>query len=222
MQVKLLRALQNRQVERVGGTRTIPVNVRIITGTKRDLKQMVAEGKFREDLYYRLNVLPIVLPPLRERREDIPVLVDHFLRRFSRDRGIDVPEISPVVRQAFSRYRWPGNVRELENSCERIVQTCSCGTVRVGCLAASVLFGATTVPDAPALPAMEPPKSISLDDRLKEVESNLIGWALKVADGNKSKAAELLNIKRSTLGDRIARCGITEKHDSAEVLQASA
>jgi transcriptional regulator with GAF, ATPase, and Fis domain len=174
MQVKLLRALQNREVERVGGTRTIPVNVRIITGTKRDLKQLVTEGKFREDLYYRLNVLPIVLPPLRERREDIPVLIDHFLRRFSRDRGIDVPDISPVV------------------------------------------------PDAPALPAMEPPKSISLDDRLKEVESNLIGWALKVADGNKSKAAELLNIKRSTLGDRIARCGIAVQNDSSEPMQASA
>ncbi len=222
IQVKLLRALQNRQVERVGGTRTIPVNVRIITGTKRDLKQMVTDGKFREDLYYRLNVLPIVLPPLRERREDVPVLVDHFLRRFARDRGIDVPEISAVVRHAFSRYRWPGNVRELENACERIVQTCTCGTVRVGCLAASVLFGATTVPDAPSLPAMEPPKSISLDERLKEVESNLIGWALKVADGNKSKAAELLNIKRSTLGDRIARCGITESHDERDAIQASA
>ena len=222
MQVKLLRALQNRQVERVGGTRTIPVNVRIITGTKRDLKQMVAEGKFREDLYYRLNVLPIVLPPLRERREDIPVLVDHFLRRFARDRGIDVPDISPVVRHAFARYRWPGNVRELENACERIVQTCSCGTVRVGCLAASVLFGAMNVPDGPSLPTMEPPKSISLDDRLKEVESNLIGWALKVADGNKSKAAELLNIKRSTLGDRIARCGIADTHDAGDAVQATA
>jgi transcriptional regulator with GAF, ATPase, and Fis domain len=140
MQVKLLRALQNRQVERVGGTRTIPVNVRIITGTKRDLKQLVAEGKFREDLYYRLNVLPIVLPPLRERREDIPVLMEFFMRRFSRERGIDVPEISPVVRHSFERYRWPGNVRELENACERVIQTCSCGTVRVGCMAASMLF----------------------------------------------------------------------------------
>ena len=89
MQVKLLRALQNREVERVGGTRTIPVNVRIITGTKRDLAKLVAEGKFREDLYYRLNVLPIVLPPLRERREDIPVLMDHFFKKFARERGID-------------------------------------------------------------------------------------------------------------------------------------
>jgi transcriptional regulator with GAF, ATPase, and Fis domain len=212
MQVKLLRALQNRTVERVGGTRTIPVNVRVITGTKRDLKQMVAEGKFREDLYYRLNVLPIVLPPLRDRREDIPMLVEHFMRRFARDRGIDVPEISPIVRHAFSKYRWPGNVRELENACERIIQTCSCGTVRVGCMAASVLFAAadTGIPAPDLAPVGAAPKAISLDDRLKEVESNLIGWALKVSDGNKSKAAELLNIKRSTLGDRIARCGLME------------
>ena len=225
MQVKLLRALQNRQVERVGGTRTIPVNVRIITGTKRDLKQMVAEGKFREDLYYRLNVLPIVLPPLRERREDVPPLMEHFLKRFARERGIDVPEVSPAVRHAFDRYRWPGNVRELENACERIIQTCSCGTVRVGCLAASVLFGAAGADGPSSLPIPAPVASISLDDRLKEVESNLIGWALRVADGNKSKAAELLNIKRSTLGDRIAKCGIVDTHDqpaSAPALASSA
>ncbi len=210
MQVKLLRAIQNRTVERVGGTRSISVNVRVITGTKKDLKQMVAEGKFREDLFYRLNVLPIVLPPLRERREDIPLLMEHFFKKFSRDRGIDVPDISPAVRYAFSRYRWPGNVRELENACERIIQTCSCGTVRAGCLSAGILFGAgDTAATATDLPVHEP-RSISLDERLREVESNLIGWALKVSEGNKSKAAELLNIKRSTLGDRIARCGLTE------------
>jgi transcriptional regulator with GAF, ATPase, and Fis domain len=220
MQVKLLRALQNREVERVGGTRTIPVNVRVITGTKRDLKQMVAEGKFREDLYYRLNVLPIVLPPLRERREDIPVLMEHFFRKYARARGIDVPEISPVVRHVFERYRWPGNVRELENSCERIIQTCTCGSVRIGCMSASVLFGAAATGAVPAeLPSSATPASISLDDRLKEVESNLIGWALKVSEGNKSKAAELLNIKRSTLGDRIARCGIAEAPAHAPISQ---
>ena len=223
MQVKLLRALQNRQVERVGGTRTIPVNVRIITGTKKDLRQLVNEGKFREDLYYRLNVLPIVLPPLRERREDIPVLVEHFMKRFARDRGIDVPEMSPVVRYAFSRYHWPGNVRELENACERIIQTCTCGTVRSGCVAAGVLFGAAAE-GAPivAVPDGAQPKPISLDERLREVESNLIGWALKVSDGNKSKAAELLNIKRSTLGDRIARCGLVEPRESSEPVEQQA
>ena len=117
MQVKLLRVLQNRTIERLGGTRTVPVNVRVITGSKRDLKQLVAEGKFREDLYYRLNVLPVTLPPLRERREDIPLLMDHFFERYFRRRDEDVPVISDAVKQAFLRYSWPGNVRELENAC---------------------------------------------------------------------------------------------------------
>src|SRR5437899_11631462 len=94
MQVKLLRVLQNRTIERLGGTRTVPVNVRVIAGTKRDLKQMVGEGKFREDLFYRLNVLPVALPPLRERREDIPVLMDHFLDRYFKRRGEDTPAVS--------------------------------------------------------------------------------------------------------------------------------
>jgi transcriptional regulator with PAS, ATPase and Fis domain len=210
MQVKLLRAIQNKTVERVGGTRPITVNVRVIAGTKRDLRQMVAEGKFREDLYYRLNVIPIVLPPLRDRREDIPVLIDHFLQRFARIRGVQVPDLSPVVRQAFYRYRWPGNVRELENACERLVQTCSCGTVRFGCLAPVMLVNAVKGAPIPSIESAVPSHAISLDDRLREVEANLIGWALKVSQGNKSRAAELLNIKRSTLGDRIARCGLGE------------
>ncbi len=224
MQVKLLRAIQNRTVERVGGTRSINVNVRVITGSKKDLKKMVAEGNFREDLYYRLNVLPIVLPPLRERREDIPLLTDFFFKRFARARGIDAPAVSAAVRYAFSRYRWPGNVRELENSCERIVQTCSCGTVRTGCLAAAVLFGAgDAVPAAAAAElATAETSAISLDERLREVESNLITWALKVSDGNKSKAAELLSIKRSTLGDRITRCGLTEPHAAEATDQTAA
>jgi transcriptional regulator with GAF, ATPase, and Fis domain len=228
MQVKLLRVIQNRMVERVGGTRTIPVDVRIITGSKRDLRQLVAEGKFREDLFYRLNVLPIVLPPLRERRADIPVLTDAFLRRFFRQRGEDMPEVSPVVRQIFMRYDWPGNVRELENACERIAQTSSCGAVKVGCLAAGMLFQASPAPgpveataEVSAEPEARPAEvmpaltSISLDDRLRDVEANLISWALRVTNGNKSKAAELLKIKRSTLGDRIQRCGLRIEDEEA-------
>jgi transcriptional regulator with GAF, ATPase, and Fis domain len=215
MQVKLLRVLQNRTIERLGGTRTVPVNVRIIAGSKKDLKQMVAEGKFREDLYYRLNVLPVALPPLRERREDIPVLMAHFLERYFRRAGEDVPAISDAVRQAFMRYNWPGNVRELENACERIAQTCTCGTVRVGCMSANVLFRAGAQPadpviTMPAMPQQNTP--VALVDRLRELESSLITWALKVSNGNKSKAAELLQIKRSTLGDRIARCGLERPH----------
>src|SRR5438477_2291964 len=106
MQVKLLRVIQNRTIERLGGTRAIPVNVRILAGTKRDLKQMVAEGGFREDLYYRLNVLPLTLPPLRERPEDIPDLMDAFLERFFRGKGEEVPAVSDAVRQAFVQYDW--------------------------------------------------------------------------------------------------------------------
>ncbi len=217
IQVKLLRALQNRSIERVGGTRAIQVNVRVIAGTKKDLRQMVADGTFREDLYHRLNVLALALPPLRERREDIPLLIEHFLKRFARERSVEVPDLSPAVRAAFSRYRWPGNVRELENACERIVQICSCGTARVGCLSPAILLGTSREMAAAPVEAPVPPsvRPICLDERLREVESNLIAWALKVTDGNKSRAAELLNIKRSTLGDRIVRCGLAEPGEDA-------
>ncbi len=205
MQVKLLRVLQNRVVERLGGNRSIPVDVRVVTGTKRDLKSMTAEGTFREDLFYRLNVIPILLPPLRERREDIRPLIDHFIARFYRQRGDDPRPVSPGVLQAFLRYPWPGNVRELENACERIAQTCNCDTVRIGCVPASVLFHKHVEEQAPVIETHAHPSAVSLDQRLSEVESNLISWALKVSGGNKSKAAELLQIKRSTLGDRIKK-----------------
>jgi transcriptional regulator with PAS, ATPase and Fis domain len=209
MQVKLLRVLQNRVVERLGGTRQIPVDVRVITGSKRDLRALTAEGKFRDDLFYRLNVIPVNLPPLRDRREDIPILVDHFVKRYFRQRGEEPRGISPAVLQAFMRYPWPGNVRELENACERIAQTCTCDTVRLGCVPVSVLFHKYAEDQQPIVETHANPSAVSLDDRLKEVESNLISWALKVSGGNKSKAAELLNIKRSTLGDRIKKLELT-------------
>jgi DNA-binding NtrC family response regulator len=223
MQVKLLRVLQNRTIERLGGTHTVPVNVRVIAGSKRDLKQLVGEGKFREDLFYRLNVLPLTLPPLRERREDVPVLMEHFLARYFKRRNEDMPVISDAVKQAFMRYSWPGNVRELENACERIAQTCSCGTVRIGCVAASILFRAGAQPAdvvTPPLPDPETPSPISLDDRLRDVEANLIRWALAVSGGNKSRAAALLQIKRSTLGDRINRCGLGSTEQSVQLTAA--
>ncbi len=209
MQVKLLRVLQNRVVERLGGTRQIPVDVRVVTGSKRDLRQMVAEGKFRDDLFYRLNVIPVNLPPLRDRREDIPILVDHFVKRYFRQRGEEPRAVSPAVMQAFMRYPWPGNVRELENACERIAQTCTCDTVRLGCVPVSVLFHKYAEDHQPVIENHAHPSAVSLDERLREVESNLITWALKVSGGNKSKAAELLSIKRSTLGDRIKKLELT-------------
>ena len=211
VQVKLLRVLQNRVVERVGGARAIPVDVRTITGTKRDLRHLVAEAKFREDLYYRLNVIPITLPPLRERREDIPLLADHFLKRFFQRREQPVRPLSPGVLQAFLRYPWPGNVRELENACERIAQTCTCDTVKIGCVPVSVLFHRGDDTTEPIVETHAHPSSVSLEERLKDVEQGLISWALKVAGGNKSKAAELLQIKRSTLGDRIRKLGLPDQ-----------
>jgi transcriptional regulator with PAS, ATPase and Fis domain len=205
MQVKLLRVLQNRTIERLGGTRTIPIDVRVVTGSKRDLRQLVTEGKFRDDLYYRLNVIPIKLPPLRERREDIPILTDHFIKRYFRLRSEEPRLIAPAVLSSFMRYPWPGNVRELENACERIAQTCTCDTIRIGCVPVSVLFHKYAEDHEPIVETHSHPSAVSLDDRLREVESNLISWALRVSSGNKSKAAELLNIKRSTLGDRIKK-----------------
>ena len=207
MQVKLLRVVQQRVVERVGGTRSIPIDVRIITGSKRRLTELAAEGRFREDLYYWLNVIPIALPPLRERREDIAGLAEAFLQRFFGARGAPMPRVSPVVRDALHAYGWPGNVRELENTIERIAQICTCDAVRFGCLPASVLFHRESGPaGAPSGPSAA--RGVSLDDRLRDVERHLISSALRAAHGNKSRAADLLHIKRSTLGDRIRKLGV--------------
>lgn len=219
-QVKLLRVLQTRTVERVGGFRPVPIDVRFVAGSKRDLKQLVNEARFREDLYYRLNVLPIALPPLRERREDIPALMEHFLSAFFGRRGQPAPPVTAEIRRAFLRYSWPGNVRELENLCERIAETCVAGQGLAASVVASMLHtGGDSQESAPVhepesvvdpsiVAGEEDVRAVSLDDRLRELERDLISWALRVTRGNKSKAADLLRIKRSTLGDRISRCGL--------------
>jgi DNA-binding NtrC family response regulator len=219
VQVKLLRVLQNRTVERLGSVRSISVDVRVIAGSKRDVKDLVTQGTFRDDLYYRLNVVPVALPPLRERRADIPALMDHFLARFFNQRGEPTPSIPPIIRDAFVWYSWPGNVRELENLCERIALTYAGGRLDVGCLPAALVEavaaagGKATPIDREPAPTFEAPTDeevspVSLDDRLRELESNLISWALRMTSGNKLRAAKLLKIKRSTLADRIKRCGL--------------
>jgi sigma-54 specific flagellar transcriptional regulator A len=219
MQVKLLRVLQSRTVERVGAVRQIPVDVRVLTGSKRDLRALVKEGTFREDLLYRLNVIPLQLPPLRDRVEDIPLLVTHFLNRYFRARGKEPKRLSAAMLAAFERYRWPGNVRELENACERIAQTCICDAIVAGCVPATILFHEAVSDNRPKelrsvaadaaapLPDLAPPEApaVSLYDRIHAVEVASIAWALRETGGNKSKAAALLNVKRSTLGDRIKK-----------------
>ncbi len=206
MQVKLLRVLQNRTVERLGGTKTLPVDVRIIAGTKRDLRTMVADGTFREDLYYRLNVLPLTLPPLRERLEDLPTLTEHFLARFFKQRGEEAPAVSAGVARAFAHYDWPGNVRELENMCERMAQTNMCGTIGAGCLAAGMVFQRPALSPEPPPPDGGAAVPISLDARVRQLEHTMITWALRASDGNQTRAAALLQIKRSTLQGRMVRC----------------
>jgi DNA-binding NtrC family response regulator len=211
MQVKLLRVLQTRTVERVGSVRALPIDVRVLTGSKRDLRKLVAAGQFREDLFYRLNVIPVHLPPLRERAEDIPVLTEHFLERFFADKRQPPKPLSPTMLDAFTNYQWPGNVRELENVCERIAQTCICDLVVAGCVPAGILLQANVKP------APQPAAAVaegSLGQRLQALETQLIQSALRAAKGNKSRAADLLKIKRSTLGDRIKKLGLEEATDA--------
>ncbi len=209
MQVKLLRVIQNRMVERLGGTRPIPVDVRVITGAKRDLRAMAADGKFREDLFYRLNVIPVVLPPLRERREDIPMLVEHFVKRYFRQRGEEPRVCRRPCCRSFCGTPGRATCASSRMPASAIAQTCTCDTVRVGCVPVSVLFHRYGEEQPPVVETHGHPSPVSLDDRLREVETNLITWALKVSGGNKSKAAELLRIKRSTLGDRIKKLDLT-------------
>ena len=175
MQVKLLRVLQTRTVERVGGVRAIPIDVRVLTGSKRDLRKLVAASSFRADLFYRLNVIPIQLPPLRERIEDIPLLVDHFLKRYFKARGKEPKPLSPTMLGAFVRYPWPGNVRELENACERIAQTCICDMAVAGCVPAGILFHeappAIDAHDA-TRPRSSPPPRLQRSTRLRSTNAS--------------------------------------------------
>jgi len=209
MQVKLLRVLQNRTVDRIGGCAAIPIDVRIVAGTKHDLRKMVEAGTFREDLFHRLNVLPVPLPPLRERREDVEMLATHFLARSFAAQREPPPAVTDTLRQIFLQYAWPGNIRELENVCERIAQTCVCGTVRIGCIPATLLLRiGADAGGTPVVLAARAPQPIALDDWLRHLETSLIGAALKRVSGNKSRAAELLHIRRTTLNDRIRRCNL--------------
>ena len=200
LQMKLLRALQEREFERVGDSQTIKVDVRVIAATNSDLAKMVAEGTFREDLYYRLHVIPIQLPPLRERRDDIPVLVKHFLEKFSPGASM---QVSQAAMRALMAYHWPGNVRQLENAIERAVAL-SAGRRDID--SADLPAEVQTIPQAAATPIVDfPDEGLDLPAYLLAIERDLIHQSLDRTGGNRNRAAELLRIKRTTLVEKLKR-----------------
>jgi two-component system, NtrC family, response regulator AtoC len=202
LQVKLLRALQEREFERVGDNQTIKVDVRVIAATNSDLTRMVAAGTFREDLFYRLNVIPIQLPPLRERRDDIPLLVKHFLAKFSADSAVHT---SQSAMRALMAYHWPGNVRQLENAVERALALCS---GRQEITVADLPTEVQSVPDLETFSFVDfPDEGLDMPKYLASVERDLIHRALDRTQGNRNKAADLLRIKRTTLVEKLKRIG---------------
>ncbi len=199
LQVKLLRVLQEKEIERLGGTKPIKVDVRIVAATNRDLERMVAEGKFREDLYYRLSVIPIFIPPLRERREDIPVLVQHFLDRFNREYSKEV-KVSPEVMEAFLRYEWRGNVRELQNVLERMVILDTDGLLTLEDLPPEIRRSERKEPRPVPVPTN--------GESIWDVEKRLIERALEESGFVIKEAAKRLGMTPRQVSYRIKKYGI--------------
>ncbi len=193
MQVKLLRVLQERRFRRVGGLEELQADIRVIAATNQDLTKAVAEARFREDLYYRINVIPIVLPALRERREDIPLLAEHFLSKYADQMGKRVTAISREAMDQLVQHDWPGNIRELENALERAVALEATPTILPDSLPASIR--GEVVRSASVAPADTlPPSGFDLEAHVKEIERGYIAEALKRAGGVQVKAAELLGM----------------------------
>jgi len=221
MQVKLLRALQESEFERVGGVKTIRVDVRLIAATNRDLQKAIQEGRFREDLYYRLNVVPIVLPALRERREDIPLLADAFRQRFNRRLGKSVQRISPDAIAALQAYFWPGNVRELENVMERTLLFVEGDEIRLEDLPDFIRGAAAPAPAAEPVVQIPPLTSLPADASMKEIvkgataaiEKDLIVRALEETGGNVTQSAKKLKISRKSLQNKMKEFGLRDSED---------
>ncbi len=224
MQVKLLRALQESEFERVGGIKTISVDVRLIAATNRDLKQLIAEGKFREDLYYRLAVVPIALPPLRERRDDIPLLVRHFVRKYDERLGKRVEGIEDEALQLLMGYSWPGNIRELENLMERSVLFADGPLIQASALPDSLRERSPQPPVPIAavgpLGAIAAPSGASMKEIVRqaqaELEKELIARALEETGGNVTRAAKRLQISRKSLQVKMKELGLRGASDADE------
>ena len=195
LQAKLLRVLQEHEIDKVGGREPIPIDVRVIATTNRDPKQLIEEGKFREDLYYRLNVIPVKLPPLRERMEDLPVLADHFVKKHSRENQKTISAIAPETLKLLNKYQWRGNVRELENIIERAVLVCQGDIIEP-----AHLF----MEDGESVPAGESGNALgNFSGTIYEMERELIFKTLEETGNNKTKAAEILGISIRTLRNKL-------------------
>ena len=200
-QVKLLRVLQEKEFERVGGTETIKVNVRVIAATNRPLEEMMAEGEFREDLYYRLNVFPINMPPLRERKSDIILLADSFTEKYAHKNNIDIKRISTPAIELLISYHWPGNVRELENCIERAVLLATDG----------VIHGHLLPPSLQSAESTDSRPVTGLTAALERLEIEMLEDALKSSKGNMAAAARILDISERKMGLRVEKYGINPK-----------
>jgi two-component system, NtrC family, response regulator AtoC len=213
LQAKLLRALQERQVERLGGTRTIPVDVRVIAASNIDLKEATRTRAFREDLFYRLNVVPLSVPPLRARKDDIPLLVDHFVRKYSREFKKDVRGLSRSALPALQAYDWPGNVRELENMIERSVALATHPVIQAEDLPLEL-----SMHEAGVARGVPEPTVLSLKEARDRFEQAYVLRALEHEDWNQSRAARRLGVHRNTLIARLAAWGIRTRDRGAGVL----
>jgi two-component system, NtrC family, response regulator AtoC len=213
LQVKLLRVLQEREFERVGGNNSIKVDVRIIAATSSNLEEMVKAGTFREDLYYRLNVIPVRMPALRDRREDIPLLIQRFITQFCETHKLETKTVSPQVMKSMMGYEWPGNVRQLENIVERMVALTGTRTAIMPAdlppeIQSGERFGNGTTFEIPE-------EGINFTNIVVDMERELILQGLRKANGNKKLAAKLLNLKRTTLIEKIKRIGLVGYMPSA-------
>ena len=200
-QTDLLRVLQEREIVRVGGNQTVKVDFRVIAATNKDLEQLIEEGKFRPDLYYRLNVFHIELPPLRERREDIPPLVDHFVRKFSREMNKKISRVSPAAMNLLQQYAWPGNIRELENAVERAMVVAQEPDLREQDFTLKSRSGAI----------------IGGPRCLDDVEKEHILRVLDECSGNQTRAAEVLGIDRVTLYHKLKKYGRSRNQKNKEL-----
>lgn len=207
LQVKLLRVLQEREFEPVGSDRAVQVDVRVVAATNQDLHTAVREGKFREDLFYRLNVLPLQLPSLREREDDIPLLVHYFLEMHGRRKGKSLTQVDKQAMAVIEKYRWPGNVREVENLVERLIVLNEDGIIRVGDLPDYIVHN--TVASQPNTANVSlPATGVDLDVFLENIENGFIQQALQRSRGNKTLAAALLKLNRTTFIERLRKKGL--------------